>query len=348
MSTATVSGLAIDGWRKIMKRKLYIILLLFLFVPSLVSAKIVFRSRRDVIGFGSIFVMDDDGSNIQRLTHPPNHNSGPAWSPDGKHIVFSKSIRVEDPKQGQRKSLFIIDQDGSNERRLTHAPTLDSQAEWSPDGQHIVFCSHRSGKPEIHVININTGGIQQLTHSPDKAWAAGPSWSPNGKYITYRYRLPENGNSTIYVMNADGKNATPLIKVDKWTRFTPSWSPDSKSVLYFEATYKGFQLDTNNVVIQEHKSPNRRRILNIPRNWFVHAVAWADGGRQVLICAEEWQVDDSPIDIYKYHLETNKIINLTNHPMEDLSPHWISDDVFPVTPLDKKKTQWGNVKENKP
>ncbi len=329
-----------------MKRKLYIILLLFLFVPSLVSAKIVFTSRRGD-GRSKIFVMDDDGTNIQRLTHPPNHNSGPAWSPDGKHIVFSKSIRVEDPKQGQRKSLFIIDQDGSNERRLTHAPTLDSQAEWSPDGQHIVFCSYRSGKPELHTIHILTGDIQQLTHSPDKDWAAGPSWSPNGKYIAYRY-IPENGNSTIYVMNADGKNATPLIKVDKWTRFTPSWSPDSKSVLYFEATYKGFQLDTNNVVIQEHKSPNRRRILNIPRNWFVHAVAWADDGRQVLICAEEWQVDDSPIDIYKYHLETNKIINLTNHPMNDLGPHWISDDVFPVTPLDKKKTQWGNVKENKP
>jgi TolB protein len=54
-------------------------------VPS-ASAKIVFESKRD--GNYEIYVMDDDGSNIQRLTNNLLGDYSPRWSPDGKQIVF--------------------------------------------------------------------------------------------------------------------------------------------------------------------------------------------------------------------------------------------------------------------
>ena len=49
--------------------------------------KIAFTSQRD--GNSEIYVMNADGSNVERLTHHDAYDFGPAWSPDGTKIAFS-------------------------------------------------------------------------------------------------------------------------------------------------------------------------------------------------------------------------------------------------------------------
>ena len=51
-------------------------------------AKIAFVSDRDGHSW-EIYVMDDDGGNLRRLTDSPEGEWGPSWSPDGKRIVYS-------------------------------------------------------------------------------------------------------------------------------------------------------------------------------------------------------------------------------------------------------------------
>lgn len=330
-----------------------VICYLLLLVPSLATAKIVFISTRS--DGSNIYVMDDDGSNVQRLTRakiPHMPADAPTWSPDGKHIAFLRITARGGFAQRQQANLFLINRDGSNEQQLTNHPSLNTSSTWAPDGHRIAFTSNRNGRSDLYVIDILTREIQQLTHNKEaRTWAAGPSWSPNGKYIAYRQALPPRGLTTIYVMRSNGRAPHPLVPGDDWYRYGPSWSPDSKSVLYCESLYKelvpgqGVRLTSSRVVIQQ-RGAKARRFLKTPKKWLIHSACWMDNGKQVLIAADEYGAPDRQIDIYRYKLSNDTLTNLTNYPKTDYTPNWISDAVLSVTPsAGKKLTQWGTVKK---
>src|SRR5712692_7126808 len=60
--------------------------------------------------------------------------AGPAISPDGKQIVFTRSW-VDKVKDERASNLWIVDIDGSRTRELTSGTWRDSQPVWSPDGK---------------------------------------------------------------------------------------------------------------------------------------------------------------------------------------------------------------------
>ena len=120
-----------------------------------------------------VYVMDSDGSNVQRLTHTPVRRGGsfaPEWSPDGQKIVF-------DSTRDGNFEIYVMDADGSNVQRLTHNDKVDARPTWSPDGQRIVFHSSRdssSDQPpylepavflnfEIYVMDADGGNVERLT-----------------------------------------------------------------------------------------------------------------------------------------------------------------------------------------
>ena len=70
--------------------KLSIACVLVLFCSTVASAKILFRSTRE--GNGEIYVMNDDGSEVRRLTNTPLSDAAPRWSPDGRTIAFATDM----------------------------------------------------------------------------------------------------------------------------------------------------------------------------------------------------------------------------------------------------------------
>ena len=69
----------------------------------------------------------------------------------------------------------------------------------------------------------------------------------------------------------------------------------------------------------------------------------------MLISLRPWDKEKpnvSKFDIYRYHLVTGEIVNLTNNPAsDDFSMDWISDDVLPVSPKGKITLTWGTLKQ---
>jgi dipeptidyl aminopeptidase/acylaminoacyl peptidase len=79
----------------------------------------------------------------RQLTDGPR-DSAARWSPDGKHIAFSRSPEKNGkPEPGQ---IYLLSMEGGEARPLTEIPKGASGQVWSPDGRRIAFTSHALGK----------------------------------------------------------------------------------------------------------------------------------------------------------------------------------------------------------
>jgi TolB protein len=137
------------------------------------GTKIVFGSdRRPAADY--LFVMDANGSGLRQLTSggDPGRNGwftdgAPAWSPDGREIVFASDRSGE-------SEIWLVNWNGTHLRRLTRRGGNDPA--WSPDGRQIAFDSRRNGNYAIYVMSADGTGVRRLTSGPGDI---SPAWSPN-------------------------------------------------------------------------------------------------------------------------------------------------------------------------
>jgi len=100
----------------------------------------------------------------------------------------------------------------------------------------LLIVSNRSGSANIFLANADGSEVKNLTDS--KFLNTNPAWSPDGKKVAFA--SDRDGDMSLYVMDADGKNATRLTK-DHGDRL-PSWSADGKTIAFCRRTESGSQI----------------------------------------------------------------------------------------------------------
>lgn len=174
----------------------------------------------DRIAFGGrngLTVIKSDGTGLDVLV-PDATN--PAWSPDGKTIVFKKG-----------PSLYAANADGSNVNTLVATPEASTKAfyvigfpAWSPDGKQLAFV-------RTNLMSMDRGGVVQIADADGTGArtlaAAGynegisPSWSPDGKQIVFAGARDQRYG--IWTVPSSG--GAPKLLIEGLSYAMPSWRP---------------------------------------------------------------------------------------------------------------------------
>ncbi len=99
-----------------------------------------------------LFVSDAGGKNTHQITNFGCASFAPAFTPDGKKILFSSNKLNCD---GRKFELFMVNTDGSGLEQVTDFGGFTSFPEFSPDGKTLVFASDKDAKARYE-FNIFT------------------------------------------------------------------------------------------------------------------------------------------------------------------------------------------------
>jgi TolB protein len=159
-----------------------------------------------------IFRVKPDGTQQEEVTDGRDANI----SPDGKELVFTQ--------KGQKEwGVWIMDSDGKNRKQI-----IPNESEiggiapvWSPDGKRVAFSMQAGETAEIYSCNADGSDLKQLTAL--KQISSSPSYTPDGKFITFRvtneaywrdtkkmkqtYDEKAGDKRPVWIMKADGTNA---------------------------------------------------------------------------------------------------------------------------------------------
>jgi Tol biopolymer transport system component len=254
----------------------------------------------EAYGLPAIAVVRPDGSCRRRITTDAAAYAGPAISPDGRRIAVARSTGAWD-------GIWLLNADGSVVRQLVRRSGLDGDPAWSPDGTRLAFESQNAtpygGVDRIYVVNADGTGLRQLTpDTPNYTFDAGPSWSPDGTRIVFS-RL-----GSLFVINADGTGLTDLshggeypswspdgihiasgstfrgwwlltmvnadgtnpvtITQDTLQQGMPRWSPDGKSLVFYQVLGTAPRLIIQLFTIHSDGSGKRRlSVADVNEGW---------------------------------------------------------------------------------
>ncbi len=200
--------------------------------PHYHQGKIVFTY------LGDIWIADETGQNVKRLTVHKARDVYPRFSPDGKWVAFSSDRNGND-------DVFVIPAEGGAAKQLTFHSATDTVQGWSPDGKSILFASQRGEDFMGRLYTVSVNDLKERNAGADMGvWA---TYSPDGRKLainrkgqTYWRKYYRGSYQTdVTVMDIANKkftNVTDFDGLDSW----PMWSRDGH--IYFVSDRDGNSL----------------------------------------------------------------------------------------------------------
>jgi TolB protein len=151
----------------------------------------------------------------------------PAISPDGRSVVFSRSVE----QTAGQTDLYVMPFEGGAATRITVARgSINLAPSWSPDARRLVFASDRSGREEIYISDADGTNVSLLTADAfgERNRRADPGFSPDGRLVAYSSEV--GGQRQILTINLRDQSVRQVTSDGR--NNSPSWAPDGRHVVY--------------------------------------------------------------------------------------------------------------------
>jgi serine/threonine protein kinase len=272
---------------------------------------IAFRSGRDK---GGIFIMGATGENVRRIT---DSGFNPAWSPNGKQVVYCSELIGGPGGRYSIGTLTIVDIATGVKTPIKSGDAV--QPAWSPHGKRIAYWGLRdvSGDSDIWTIPAEGGEAVEVTHDAFTDW--NPVWSPDGQYLYFS--SDRSGPMNIWRVRIDentGKTSGDFEPVTTPSSFAGhmSFSKDGHYMLYSDmpsvSNIYSMEFDpVKGVVVGEPKA------LTSGSHLFGFPVPSPDG----------WVTFGGigPDHIFVVNADGSGLRQLTSGPYRDRLPTWSPD-----------------------
>lgn len=228
----------------------------------------------------------------------------PSWTPDDR-IVYASTV-------SEVKDIWIMNQDGTDRKKLTAGPGANHSPKLTPDGRHIVFASTRTGAVQIWRIDIDGGAPVQLTKGSGARW---PDVSPDGKWVVHT----AVGDESIWKVPVAGGESVRLTSGHY--AYRPSVAPNGKLIAYHYREQRPGAKYKIAVIPSEGGQPIR--MFDPPRDDFsAWDVIWTADGKALLYEA----VHNGVSNIWRQPLDGGPQRQLTNFRSDSIFSFSLSSD----------------------
>jgi Tol biopolymer transport system component/DNA-binding winged helix-turn-helix (wHTH) protein len=193
---------------------------------------VAFCRRPSTIGAPELWLLDltedlKPKAEPRRLTHLNLQLSGPAWTPDGKGILYSAGAPFG------TQSIWRVSISGSSPpERLQFGVENASVPAVARSGNRLAFQRGRRDS-NIYRLSLSDSGVPLTRPAPFLSSTRNennPQYSPDGARIAFQ--SDRGGDNGVWVSDADGFNTVELVSRPGTVAGTPRWSPDGTKIAF--------------------------------------------------------------------------------------------------------------------
>jgi dipeptidyl aminopeptidase/acylaminoacyl peptidase len=259
--------------------------------PFDLGGTIALELRRN--GYSNLWALAPGTPGLMRLTAGNWEDRNPAWSPDGRQLAFASN-------RAGSWDLYVLDMANGELHQVTNLPGYESYPSWSPDGVWLAFEGYFNSNLDVYIVQTSGAQLTRVTNHPAADFA--PAWSPGGREIAFvSYRAGQGADLFVRSLDNpdDTSGTTRLTSTLAISEDAPRWSPDGKSLLYYD-TYSPLNLIYTLNRANPAEEPQEVGNGNYPA-WTPDGAgivtAYNQGDRQFLAAAALGETSNTPVGI---------------------------------------------------
>ncbi len=270
------------------------------------SGKIAFQS--DLGGSNGIYVLT--GGGLRKLGGVAGTNEFPKWSPDGRRIAFMAKV-------DGKFQVFVMNEDGSGAKQVSHSKFEAIEPGWFPDGKRIAYTEQRkTGLRKVYALitlDLQTGAETRTLPDFGRSTSLA-EFSPDGNLVAF------TGGRLIgwAVFIHDFRTGETRLLTEGGGACRPHFSPDGRKIAFVssEADKKG------DIWLINPDGSGKARLTDLPETYDYYP-SWSPDGRFIVFASGTKHYPyEGQWSLKIVEVATGKVFPLFSSGGRDVFPDW--------------------------